>query len=209
MMKYRSSTSGPTGIKNWRSRWITDFKIQIFHNWNINPAHIYVQRATGIKKWTSGLITGNDERSSRVVAERRVGNYPVLAGAPCAWYFPIILRCLYYIVLYCTLSLAWLVLGGAPPSTPSQGSRARAKLRPNWTKYVDLDNCALWGAPVQFWLKKIDSDVAVHWSLSHTLALDRNMTNFMRFTWVRLVEKKQQKKSVLAYLNIFIREVIK
>ena len=31
--------------------------------------HIYVQRATGIKKWTSGLITGNDERSSRVVAE--------------------------------------------------------------------------------------------------------------------------------------------
>ena len=68
-MKCQSSTSGPTGIKNWRSRWITDFNIQIFHNWNINPAHIYVQRATGIKKWTSGLITGNDERSSRVVAE--------------------------------------------------------------------------------------------------------------------------------------------
>ena len=52
-----------------KSRWITDFNIQIFHNWNINRAHIYVQRATGIKKWTSGLITGNDERSSRVVAE--------------------------------------------------------------------------------------------------------------------------------------------
>ena len=68
-MKCQSSTSGPTGIKNWRSRWITDFNIQIFHNWYINPAHIYVQRATGIKKWTSGLITGNDERSSRVVAE--------------------------------------------------------------------------------------------------------------------------------------------
>ena len=40
-MKYRSSTSGPTGIKNWRSRWITDFNIQIFHNWNINPEHTY------------------------------------------------------------------------------------------------------------------------------------------------------------------------
>ena len=26
-MKYRTSTSGPTGIKNWRSRWITDFNI--------------------------------------------------------------------------------------------------------------------------------------------------------------------------------------
>ena len=40
-MKYQSSTLGPTGIKNWRSRWITDFNIQIFHNWNINPEHTY------------------------------------------------------------------------------------------------------------------------------------------------------------------------
>ena len=120
--------------------------------------------------------------------QRRVGNYPVLCWGPMCPVFPqacIILCCLYYFVLYCTSYLAWLVLGGAPPSTPSQGSRARAKLRPNWTKYLDLDNCALWGATVQFRLKMIDSNVAMHWSLSHTLALVRNMTNFMRFTWVQ------------------------
>ena len=43
-MKYRSSTSGPTGIKNWRSRWITDFNIQIFHNRNINREHTYMYK---------------------------------------------------------------------------------------------------------------------------------------------------------------------
>ena len=80
-----------------RARPNTNFNVQIFHdeiqiganrdqklkkqmdNWfqhsdfsqlKYQPStHIYVQRATGIKKWTSGLITGNDERSSRVVAE--------------------------------------------------------------------------------------------------------------------------------------------
>ena len=122
--------------------------------------------------------------------QSRVGNYPVLR-LHVPGIFPlycaacIISNC---IVLHPLLGWYYPNIGGAAPSTPPQGSRARAKLRPNWTKYLDLDNCALWGATVQFWLKMIDSNVATHWSLSqisHTLALDRNMTNFMRFTWVQ------------------------
>ena len=130
-----------------------------------------------IDNWKRWEVESSCCRGGPVITQCWLG--PLVPGiSPLYWAACIISNCT---VLHPLLGWYYPNIGGAPPSTPSQGSRARAKLRPNWTKYVDLDNCALWGAPVQFWLKMIDSNVVSHWSLFHALALDRNMTNFMRY----------------------------